>query len=40
MFMYHLIKREMKKKKGRKEMFYLMMHSVHFINGYMTSDIW
>ena len=26
--------------KGRKEMFYLMMHSTHFIYGYMTSDIW
>ena len=25
---------------GRKEMFYLMMHSTHFINGYMASDIW
>ena len=26
--------------KGRKEMFYLTMHSTHFIYGYMTSDIW
>ena len=25
---------------GRKEMFYLMMHSTHFIYGYMVSDIW
>ena len=25
---------------GRKEMFYLMTHSTHFIYGYMTSDIW
>ena len=25
---------------GRKEMFYLTMHSTHFIYGYMTSDIW
>ena len=25
---------------GRKEMFYLMMHSTHFIYGYMASDIW
>ena len=27
-------------KEGRKEMFYLMMHSTHFIYGYMASDIW
>ena len=28
-------------KKGmRKEMFYLMTHSKHFIYGYMASDIW
>ena len=26
-------------KKGRKEMFYLMTHSTHFIDGYMVSDI-
>ena len=25
---------------GRKEMFYLTMHSKHFIYSYMTSDIW
>ena len=25
---------------NRKEMFYLMMHSTHFIYGYMASDIW
>ena len=25
---------------GRKEMFYLTMHSTHFIYGYMVSDIW
>ena len=30
----------LKKKEGRKEMFYLMMHSTHFIYGYMASDIW
>ena len=24
---------------GRKEMFYLMMHSTHFIYGYMASDM-
>ena len=23
-----------------KEMFYLTMHSTHFIYGYMASDIW
>ena len=27
-------------KERRKEMFYLMMHSTHFIYGYMASDIW
>ena len=25
---------------SRKEMFYLTMHSTHFIYGYMASDIW
>ena len=25
--------------KGRKEMFYLAMHSTHFIYGYIASDI-
>ena len=25
---------------GRKEMFYLMTHSTHFIYCYMASDIW
>ena len=25
---------------GRKEMFYLMTHSTHFIYSYMASDIW
>ena len=25
---------------GRKEMFYLMMHSTHFIYSYMVSNIW
>ena len=25
---------------GRKEMFYLMLHSTHFIYGYMALDIW
>ena len=27
-------------KKERKEMFYLMTHSTHFIYSYMVSDIW
>ena len=27
-------------KEGRKKIFYLMMHSTHFIYGYMASDIW
>ena len=27
-------------KEGRKEMFYLMTHSTHFIYSYMGSDIW
>ena len=26
--------------KGMKEMFYSTMHSTHFINGYVASDIW
>ena len=25
---------------GRKEMFHLTTHSIHFIYGYMASDIW
>ena len=25
---------------GMKEMFFLTMHSTHFIYGYMASDIW
>ena len=28
------------RQEGRKEMFYLMTHSTHFIYGYMTSDVW
>ena len=27
-------------KEGRKEMFYLTMHSTHFIYDYMASHIW
>ena len=29
-----------KDQEGRKEMFYLMTHSTHFIYSYMVSDIW
>ena len=25
---------------GKKEIFYLMMHSTHFVYGCMVSDIW
>ena len=25
---------------GRKDMFYLMTHSTHFIYSYMASDVW
>ena len=25
---------------GEREMFYLTMHSTHFIYGYMVSDVW
>ena len=32
--------REIEREEGRKEMFYLMTHSTHFIYGYMASDIW
>ena len=28
------------KLKQRKELFYLTMHSTHFVYGYMASDIW
>ena len=27
-------------KEGRKEMFYLMVHSTHILYGYMALDIW
>ena len=27
-------------KEGRKEVFYLTMHTTHFIYSYMASDIW
>ena len=29
-----------RERERRKEMFYLTMHSIHFIYGYMASDIW
>ena len=35
--LYH---KAIKKQLMRKEVFYLMMHSTHFIYGYMASDIW
>ena len=31
---------QMTQGEGRKEMFYLTMHSTHFIYGHMASDIW
>ena len=34
------IKLHFRTKEGRKEMFYLTMHSTHFIYSYMASDIW
>ena len=38
----HWLEREIahwvRNKEGRKEMFYLTMHSTHFIYGYMVSD--
>ena len=38
--MYNLNKIKLQMVIGRKEMFYLTMHSTHFIYGYMASDIW
>ena len=35
----HVIAQGFSLKDGRKEMFYSMMHSTHFIYGYMASDI-
>ena len=32
--------RFLRQEEERKEMFYLMMHSTHFIYGYMVSDTW
>ena len=34
------VSKVVKEVEGRKEMFYLMTHSTHFIYGYMASDIW
>ena len=38
----HMVKdnSDSERRKKKKEMFYLMMHSTHFIYGYMASDIW
>ena len=36
----HMVKDHSDSERGRKEMFYLTMHSKHFIYGYMVSDIW
>ena len=36
----HMVKDNSDSEEGRKEMFYLTMHSTHFIYGYMVSDIW
>ena len=43
--MFLVLKKKKKKhvndwQEGRKEMFYLTMHSTHFIYGYMALDIW
>ena len=35
-----MVKDHSDSEEGRKEMFYLTMHSTHFIYGYMASDIW
>ena len=35
----HMVKDHSDSERER-EMFYLMMHSTHFIYGYMASDIW
>ena len=35
-----MVKYHSDSERGRKEMFYFMMHSTHFIYGYMASDIW
>ena len=38
--LYRLISTNEKCKERGKEMFYLTMHSTHFIYSYMASDIW
>ena len=35
---YRMFQVSIRKVTGRKEMFYLTMHSTHFIYGYMASD--
>ena len=35
-----MVKDHSDSEKGEREMFYLTMHSIHFIYGYMASDIW
>ena len=36
----HMVKDHSDSEKGEREMFYLMIHSTHFIYGYVASDIW
>ena len=36
----YFVKHMIKEHSGRKEMFYLTMHSTHFIYGYMASGTW
>ena len=36
----HMVKDHSDSKRGRKEILYLTTHSIHFIYGYMASDIW
>ena len=40
MFMMCVISALTSKREREREMFYLTMHSTHFIYGYMASDIW
>ena len=34
----HMVKNQSDRERGRKEMFYLTMHSTHFIYGYMVKN--
>ena len=36
----HMVKDQSAREEGRNLMFYLTMHSTHFIYSYMASDIW